>query len=151
MKKQMKMRMLSLAAEKFNGVFDKGGEPYLLHCIEVMNRLNTDDEELQCIALGHDLFEDTGVVPLDLINMDFSMRIVHGIDMMTKWPFLSQEEYEDRVLSNPDSILVKEADLSHNSDIRRLKGVSEKDIQRMIKYHKFFLRIKAKKTELGLK
>jgi len=37
---------------------------------------------------------------------------------------------------------VKMADLRHNSDIRRLKGVSEKDIARIAKYHKFFLELK---------
>jgi hypothetical protein len=39
---------------------------------------------------------------------------------------------------------VKMADLRHNTDIRRLKGVSEKDIARMAKYHQFFMEIKSR-------
>jgi hypothetical protein len=42
---------------------------------------------------------------------------------------------------------VKKADLTHNSDIRRLKGISEKDIERMAKYHRFFLEIQSKLHE----
>jgi len=47
-------------------------------------------------------------------------------------------------MSNPDAMKVKLADLTHNSDIRRLKGVTEKDIARMAKYHAFYLEITAK-------
>jgi hypothetical protein len=42
---------------------------------------------------------------------------------------------------------VKLADLRHNSDIRRLKGVTEKDIRRVEKYHKMYLQIKEKLGE----
>jgi hypothetical protein len=41
-------------------------------------------------------------------------------------------------------MLVKSADLRHNTDIRRLKGVTEKDIERVAKYHKFYLEIQAR-------
>jgi len=47
-----------------------------------------------------------------------------------------------KVMSNPDAIRVKLADLRHNSDIRRLKGVTEKDIKRIEKYHKMYLILK---------
>jgi hypothetical protein len=39
---------------------------------------------------------------------------------------------------------VKMADLRHNTDIRRLKGVTEKDIIRMEKYNRFYLELQAK-------
>jgi hypothetical protein len=38
---------------------------------------------------------------------------------------------------------VKMEDLRHNSDIRRLKGVRPKDIERMVRYHEFYLDLKA--------
>jgi hypothetical protein len=34
------------------------------------------------------------------------------------------------------------ADLRHNSDIRRLKGITEKDIARIEKYMKFYNELK---------
>jgi len=39
---------------------------------------------------------------------------------------------------------VKMADLRHNTDIRRLKGVTEKDIARIAKYQMFYMEIKAR-------
>ena len=46
------------------------------------------------------------------------------------------------VKSNPDAIRVKMQDLRHNSDIRRLKGITEKDIKRIEKYHAFYMELK---------
>ncbi len=45
-------------------------------------------------------------------------------------------------MANPDAIKVKMADLRHNSDITRLKGIRDKDIERMVKYQKFYLELK---------
>ena len=36
------------------------------------------------------------------------------------------------------------ADLRHNSDIRRLKGVTQKDIDRIAKYNRFYLEIQTR-------
>jgi (p)ppGpp synthase/HD superfamily hydrolase len=135
-------KMLVLATTKFDGIFDKGGSPYILHCLKVFYYLKTDDEELQCIGLGHDLVEDTDVTYVDLRNMGFSERIIEGIRAMTKVPGETNDEYLARIKQNNDAIRVKLADLRHNSDIRRLKGVTEKDILRIEKYHKMFLELK---------
>ena len=43
---------------------------------------------------------------------------------------------------------VKLADLRHNTDVRRLKGVSEKDIARMEKYHRFYMEITFRLKEI---
>lgn len=54
------------------------------------------------------------------------------------------EEYQAGVFSNVDAMKVKMADLTHNSDIRRLKVVFEKYIDRMTKYHRFYLEIRSR-------
>jgi (p)ppGpp synthase/HD superfamily hydrolase len=135
-------KMLVLATTKFDGVFDKGGAPYILHCLKVMYYLKTDDEELQCIGLGHDLVEDTDVTYQLLREMGFTDRIINGIRAMTKVPGETNSEYMDRIKANHDAVRCKLADLRHNSDIRRLKGVSEKDIKRIAKYHSMYLELK---------
>jgi hypothetical protein len=38
-------RMLVLVATKFDGIFDKGGAPYSMHCLKVMYYVKSDDEE----------------------------------------------------------------------------------------------------------
>lgn len=140
-KGEMLSRMISLATERHAGQFDKGGRPYILHPLTVMHRLRTDDEELQCIAVGHDLVEDTSTYPQELRERGFSNRVVQGIMALTKIPSEDAATYRARVKENPDAIRVKIEDLRHNSDIRRLKGVTEKDVARMVRYHEFYLEL----------
>jgi (p)ppGpp synthase/HD superfamily hydrolase len=139
---EMLNKMLVLVTTKFDGVFDKGGVPYVLHCLKVMHYIKSDDEELMCIALGHDLTEDTDVTYHLLKEMGFTNRIIAGIRDMTKVAGRTNEEYINQVKSNPDAIRVKLADLRHNSDIRRLKGVTEKDVTRITKYHNMYMELK---------
>lgn len=140
---EMLSRMISLATERHAGQYDKGGRPYILHPLTVMHRLRTDDEELQCIAVGHDLLEDTDTTYAELKAMGFSDRVLHGIWCLTKTEGESDANYRRYVKSNPDAVRVKVEDLRHNSDIRRLKGVTEKDIARMVRYHEFYLELVA--------
>jgi len=143
-KGEMLGKMLVLATNAHAGQFDRGGNPYILHPLKVMHYLKTTDEELMCIALGHDVVEDTGTTFQQLREAGMSERVIEGIRSLTKMPGQTYEEYKQNVFANEDAMRVKLADLRHNTDIRRLKGVSEKDIARMAKYHQFFVEIKAR-------
>ena len=136
-------KMLVLVATEFDGIYDKGGVPYLLHCLKVMHYTRSEDDEVQQIAAGHDLIEDRKNVTYKLLReMGFSERVIEGIRCLTKVPGETEEEYLAKVMSNTDAIRVKLADLRHNSDIRRLKGVTEKDIKRIEKYHRMYMSLK---------
>lgn len=135
-------KMIGLVASEFVGKVDKGGMPYVLHCLKVMHYTKSDDLELMMIAVGHDLIEDTKITEDDLKKMGFSNRVVSAISILTKKEGQSYEDYKDAVFSNRDAMIVKMADLRHNSDIRRLKGLREKDIKRMVKYHEFYTELK---------
>ena len=149
-------QMLVLATQRHDGQTDKGGKPYILHPLKVMHYLRSEDEELQCIALGHDLIEDTfGTAEIQIVagkkfleDRGFSIRVIEAIDVLTKRDGQTYEEYKTRVKSNIDAVIVKMADLRHNSDIRRLKGVTQKDIERIEKYHKFYLELGAMVTKI---
>lgn len=141
---EMLDRMLVIATNAHAGQFDRGGAPYILHPLRVMSFLKVNDEELQCIALGHDVIEDTDVTYKDLRDSGISERVIDGIRALTKVPGETLDEYKARVFASPDAMQVKLCDLRHNTDIRRLKGVTEKDIARMAKYHTFYLEIQAR-------
>lgn len=143
-KGEMLDKMLVLCTNAHHGQFDKGGRPYILHPLRVMSFLKTEDEELQCIALGHDVIEDTKTTYADLREVGISERVIEGIRALTKVPGETLDEYKARVFANPDAMQVKMCDLRHNSDIRRLKGVTDKDIARIAKYHQFYLEIQAR-------
>jgi (p)ppGpp synthase/HD superfamily hydrolase len=96
------------------------------------------------MALLHDVVEDTKVTYKDLRDEGMSERIISALKCLTKQPGQTLEEYKEVIFSNTDAMKVKMADLRHNSDIRRLKGVTEKDLARMAKYHLFYLEIKAR-------
>ena len=140
----MLAQMLHIATSAHHGQFDKGGAPYILHPLKVMHYLKNDDEELMCIALGHDVIEDTSVTYKDLRDAGISERVINGIWRLTKQPGQTYDEYKQGVFASEDAMRVKLADLRHNTDIRRLKGVTEKDIARMAKYHTFYMEIKTR-------
>lgn len=143
--------MLVIATNAHAGQYDRGGKPYILHPLKVMHYLKTDDEELQCMALGHDLIEDTDVTYKALREAGMTERIIAGIDALTKQPGQTYDEYKLRVFANVDAMRVKLCDLRHNTDIRRLKGVSDKDIERMAKYQRFYLEILSRLNDLDQK
>ena len=143
-KGEMLGTMLVIATNAHAGQFDRGGAPYILHPLKVMHYLKSDDEELMCMALGHDVIEDTAVTYQDLRSAGISERVIAGIRALTKQPGQTYEEYKAGVFASEDAMRVKLADLRHNTDIRRLKGVTEKDIARMAKYHMFYMEIKSR-------
>ena len=140
--------MLVIATNAHSEQYDRGGKPYILHPLKVMHYLKSDDEELMCMALGHDLIEDTAVTYKQLREAGMTERIIAGIDALTKQPGQTYDEYKQRVFANVDAMRVKLADLRHNTDIRRLKGVTDDDIVRIAKYQRFYIEIIQKLKEL---
>ena len=134
-------KAVSIAARAHEKQTDKGGHTYILHPIRLMQRLRTQDEELMSIAILHDSIEDSsGKVTLDLLRAEgFSERVVHALTLLTHDKSVPYEEYIAAISGNTDATLVKIEDLRDNSDITRLKGLREKDIERLQKYHKAYL------------
>lgn len=130
---------ISLAVEAHANQFDKGGNPYILHCLKVMHYVKSEDEEVMAIAVLHDSFEDNKNMTIEYFaERGITERVLCGILALTKLPGESYKAYKAKVKANPDAVLVKMADLRHNSDIRRLKGVTEKDVARIAKYMQFY-------------
>lgn len=148
MKNNMLAIAYSLAAEAFKDKLDKQGRPYFEHCLQVMLNLNTeDDDELKQIALLHDYLEYVYPGKINegsykLLELGFSSRVVYGILRMTKLEEETYEEYISSLKKNKDAIKVKLEDLEHNSCITRLKSLTQKDVERTIKYHKTYVELK---------
>tara|TARA_R110000851_G_scaffold330328_1_gene503044 strand:- start:660 stop:1082 length:423 start_codon:yes stop_codon:yes gene_type:complete len=130
---------IAITTEAFRGKKDKGGKPYILHCLRVMMQMPRYDEELMSIAVMHDLVEDTDYSLSDLYRLGFSERVVGGVGFLTHVKGVPYEDYIKVLASNTDARLVKMADLQDNSDLTRLKGVTKKDFDRVEKYQKSFL------------
>ena len=130
---------IRLASEQHFDQFDRGGKPYILHPLHLMNQL-LFDTELATIAVLHDVVEDTLTTITDLSHIGFSRRVLDALSLLTHKK--SQDyikDYIEGISTNYDAIRVKRKDLEHNSDITRLKGIRQKDLDRLEKYHKAFL------------
>lgn len=134
MKESIVDKALRIALSVHAGQVDKGGNPYILHPLRICKRLRTNDQELMAIALLHDTVEDGEITLQDLLNEGFSLRVVTAIDLLTHPDGMEYMDYIKRLQGNPDAVKVKKEDLKDNSDLTRLKGLTQKDFDRMARY-----------------
>lgn len=132
---------ISIATRAHDGQFDKSGMPYILHPLKVMHYLKTDDEELMCIAVLHDVMEDCDNIFHKEMLENMPDRVIRALLLLNHREGDSYEDYIEEISVNKDAIRVKLCDLRHNMDIRRLKGVAEKDLQRLDKYSKAYQKL----------
>ena len=138
-------KAITIAVDAHQDQYDKGGKPYILHPLHLMNQL-LFDPELAMIAVMHDVIEDSDYTFEYLLARGFSTRVVDALRLLTHKKEDSYEEYIRKICTNYDAIRVKQKDLQHNSDIIRLRHVTEKDLKRMEKYHRAFIELgKAKR------
>lgn len=112
---------------------DKSGMPYVYHPFHLAEQM--DDEYSTCVALLHDVVEDTDMT-LDELSEIFPKEITDAIAMMTHDDNIPYLEYVREIKNNPIAAKVKLADLKHNSDLTRLDMVDDKAIERVEKYKK---------------
>jgi (p)ppGpp synthase/HD superfamily hydrolase len=125
-------RALQIAVEAHAGQKDKSGLPYAFHPIRVMLRCKSDEAKI--VALLHDVVEDTPVTFDRLSAEGFSESVLSAVRLLTHDPAVSYEDYVRQLGKNPVAREVKLADLEDNSDIKRLKGIEDKDVARLRKY-----------------
>lgn len=134
-------KAIKIASESFDGIFDKGGKPYILHCLWVMDKVRHLGYEYMIVAVLHDLLEDTDWTKERLLAEGFTERIVFSLILLN---FKTTNNYIGRIkeisLNCDIATQVKLRDLEHNSKITRLKSdtLSEKDIERTVKYLKSY-------------
>ncbi len=97
---------------------DKTGMPYVFHPFYLAEQM--DSEDSVCVALLHDVVEDTNVTFDDLINEGFNDNIINALKLLTHNDDTPYMEYVKRIKENQIATKVKLADLKHNSDLTRL-------------------------------
>ena len=127
-------KAMKFAYEKHSGQLDRAGLPYIFHPFHLAEQMN--DEDSVVVALLHDVVEDTDTTFDDLESMGFSDRVIAAIKLLTRQDTTDYFEYVKKISTDPIATKVKIVDLDHNSDLSRLKKVSEKDIARVEKYKK---------------
>ena len=113
---------------------DKAGKRYVWHPIHVMINVKGYNEKI--VALLHDIVEDTEVTVPDLKNLKFSKEVIEAVDVITKKKDQEYFSYLKSIRDNSIAKKVKIEDLKHNSDLKRLRSITQKDIDRAVKYKK---------------
>jgi (p)ppGpp synthase/HD superfamily hydrolase len=121
-----------LAAQAHLGQKDKNDQPYILHPLRVMLRLESERERI--VGVLHDVIEDTPTTLDDLRALGYSEDLVTAIEHMTRRKDETYEEFTARAASNPIARRGKLADLEDNLDVRRLKTVTPQDAERFQRY-----------------
>ena len=109
---------------------DKGGFPYINHPFYIAEQM--EDEYSTCVALLHDVVEDSSVT-LNELSSIFPPEIIEAVSILTRKEGILYSDYINNVKKNKLAKNVKLADLAHNLDKTRLLDNSV-DINLIEKY-----------------
>jgi (p)ppGpp synthase/HD superfamily hydrolase len=100
------------------------GEPFILHPLRVMLRLDSDDARI--VAVLHDVLEDTACSAVDLRRAGYSEQVIEALDRLTRRDGEVYEPYIERIAEDTLTRQVKLADLTDNlANNRRLAKVAD--------------------------
>ena len=131
---ELTKKAMKIAFEAHKEQVDKTGVPYIYHPVHLAEQMN--DEASICVALMHDVVEDTDTTFEDLEKEGFTKEIIDALKLLTHDDAVPYLEYVKAIKQNPIATKVKLADLNHNSDLSRLDMVDEKAMERLEKYKK---------------
>ncbi len=122
-----------IACMAHEGQKDKADNPYIFHCIHVMQNV-IGGLDYQITAVLHDVLEDSDISIYELKLMGLNEKCCDALICLTRGKKEDYSEYIDRIKTNDIAREVKRADLIHNMDLERLHKITSKDIQRREKY-----------------
>lgn len=124
---------IAIALEAHRDVKQRNGEPYILHPLTLM--LRVQGLHAQMVAVLHDVVEDSPLTLDDLRARGIPPEVVAAVDALTRREGESYEQFIQRILPNRLACVVKLADIEHNMDVRRLPSLTDKDAARLARYH----------------
>lgn len=143
---QLTKKAINIAYNKHSGQIGKDGIPYFCHPYHVAERIDElcertnmskkEHEALICVALLHDVLEDTDMTIDNLYQEGFSDNIVHAIIALTRRKRETYRDYIERCGENTYAAVVKTFDLVHNMNLSRLDAPTSIDEKRYKKYKK---------------
>jgi hypothetical protein len=128
-------KALRIAAQAHEGQRDKEGQPYVLHSLRVMMKLQGEDAQI--VGVLHDVVEDTSVTLDDLRAAGFSEAVLAAVSLVTHDKGEPYADYVVRCKGNAIARRVKLADLEDNSRLDRTllrPERFERDVARLRKY-----------------
>ena len=112
-------RAMRIAYAAHDGQTDKCGTPYVFHPFHLAEQMS--DEHAVCVALLHDVVEDTDTT-LDELARAFPPEVIDALRLLTHEAGVPYLDYVRAIAVNPLARAVKRADLAHNLDTSRYAG-----------------------------
>lgn len=125
---ELTARAMKIAYSAHIDQYDITGVPYIFHPFHVAEQMN--DEISVCVALLHDVVEDTDIT-LEFLEKNFPSEVTEAVGLLTHKKGVPYEDYLKQIKENPVAKAVKLADIAHNSDFSRIftgSNVSEEKI-----------------------
>lgn len=119
-------KAMRFAYQAHHGQLDYNGIPYIFHSIHLAEQM--DDEISCCVALLHDVVEDTDITLEDLAQ-EFPEEVIEALKLLTHEDGTDYFDYVRAIRENPIAKKVKLADLNHNSDQSRCIGSGLSEVQ----------------------
>lgn len=114
-------KAMKIAYNAHHGQSDCNGIPYIFHPYHLAEQMN--DEITTCVALLHDVVEDTDIT-VEQLEKDFPKEVTEAVKLLTHDKNTDYFEYIKAIKSSPVAKAVKTADLMHNSDQSRITDKS---------------------------
>ena len=130
-------KALKISFDAHKNQVDKSNMPYVYHPFHLAEQM--DDEYSTCVALLHDVVEDTNITLDDLKREGFPVEVTDALALMTHDDTVDYLDYVREMKDNVLARKVKLADLAHNSDLSRLDKVDDKALERVKKYRQAIL------------
>lgn len=121
------------AVRAHEGQVDKLGAAYIGHPARVAGHARALGGSPEAIATAwlHDVIEDCEVSAEDLRNSGIPETVIEAVQLLSKRPGQSLEEYCAAVRGNALALLVKQADLADNTDLERTSQLDSVTRQRL--------------------
>lgn len=112
-------KAMQIAYNAHHGQVDKAGIPYIFHPFHLAEQM--DDEISVCVALLHDVVEDTDIT-FDDLRKHFPEEVIIPLTYLTHEKGVPYNKYVENIRNNEIAVKVKLADIEHNSTQSRFEG-----------------------------
>lgn len=113
------IKAMQIAYKAHSAQLDVSEVPYIFHPYHIAEQMN--DELTVCVALLHDVIEDTDIT-LEELEKNFPAEIIDVLKLLTHKKGEDYFEYIKRIKENPAAKAVKLADIAHNCDFSRVNA-----------------------------
>ena len=133
---EMTKKAMRIAFDAHKDQVDKTGLPYIFHPFHLAEQMK--DEVSVCVALLHDVAEDTAITFQDMAAQGISGEVIDALRLLTHDASVPYMDYVRGIKEsgNAVAVAVKLADLQHNSDVSRLDKIDERMSALFQKYKK---------------